>query len=104
MSGKPEWYRDAACLGLTDQFYPEARIGRSARCDDRVGKAKLICATCPCTHACLLFAYDNCEVDGVWGGVFWGNSKERRRARALIKAWVNKGKVPSHGISEAVEE
>ena len=56
------WRDDAACRGLdTDVFFPLT--------DEDAGPAKEICATCPVREACLEFALQTRQADGVWGGL-----------------------------------
>jgi hypothetical protein len=78
---------DAHCLGLTELFFPDVLIGRRPAnlYDVDVATAKMVCAGCPYTHACLLIAYRGAERFGVWGGVNWANASERRKARRLIR-------------------
>lgn len=77
------WQRDAACrkvvIGTPQRrvhaFFPER--GKPA------DEAKAVCATCPVWRACLEYALDRHEREGVWGGT---TEKQRRvilRARRL---------------------
>ena len=63
------WRQKAACRGLsTDIFYPVS--------DDDADEAKSICAVCPVREACLEWALDTREREGIWGGA---TERERRR-------------------------
>jgi WhiB family redox-sensing transcriptional regulator len=63
------WRQRAACRGADpDIFYPVS--------DEEAEDAKAICALCPVQRACLEWALNNRESDGVWGGA---TERERRR-------------------------
>jgi WhiB family redox-sensing transcriptional regulator len=63
------WRQRGACRGLDpDIFYPLA--------DEEAGEAKAVCAQCPVQKACLEFALDTREAEGIWGGT---TARERRR-------------------------
>lgn len=63
------WRTRAACHGLDPQvFYPET--------DDDAETAKAVCAECPVQGACLEYALNRREKEGVWGGC---TERERRR-------------------------
>lgn len=63
------WRSKGACQGLdTEIFYPDN--------DDYADIAKSVCADCVVRIACLHYALDNREHQGVWGGATAG---ERRR-------------------------
>ena len=65
------WRQRAACRGLsTDIFYPVS--------DEDAGEAKSICAICPVQEACLEWALDTREREGIWGG-----ATERQRRRLI---------------------
>jgi WhiB family redox-sensing transcriptional regulator len=65
------WRTDAACHGIDpDVFFPERGDAEGMRA------AKVICAGCPVRAACLDYALENHEREGVWGGTA---AKERRR-------------------------
>lgn len=69
----PEWTYSALCLQVdADLFYPEK--GGSTR------EAKRICASCPVRAECLVFALENVERFGIWGGL---SERERRRLAPL---------------------
>lgn len=56
---QPDWYRRAACLGLSDIFDDPAQVE----------SAKSICRTCPVRLDCLNYALAERETHGVWGGL-----------------------------------
>jgi WhiB family redox-sensing transcriptional regulator len=65
----PSWRTKAACQGLDPQiFYPET--------DEEAEKAKDVCGVCPVQGACLEYALNRREKEGVWGGC---TERERRR-------------------------
>ena len=63
------WRQRGACRGLEpDIFYPAT--------DEEAGPAKAVCGTCSVREACLEFALDTRENEGIWGGT---TERERRR-------------------------
>ena len=63
------WRTKAACHGLDPQiFYPET--------DEEAEQAKDVCNGCAVQGACLEYALNRREKDGVWGGC---TERERRR-------------------------
>ena len=72
------WREDAACLAVTDEvsFFPDP--------EDVMGisQAKAICATCPVADACLTWAVETNQSEGIWGG---HTPKERR---AIRRRWL----------------
>lgn len=63
------WRSKGACQGLdADIFYPDN--------DDHADIAKSVCAECAVRIACLDYAVENHEHQGVWGGA---TARERRR-------------------------
>jgi WhiB family redox-sensing transcriptional regulator len=63
------WRQRAACRGVDpDVFYPAT--------DEEAEEAKAVCAVCSVREACLEYALNNRERDGVWGGA---TERERRR-------------------------
>jgi WhiB family transcriptional regulator, redox-sensing transcriptional regulator len=81
---RTEWQDDAACRGAdTDVFFPAAEAD--------TGPARAICAACPVAEACLEYAIETRQPDGIWGGL---NADERhrllrRRQKAARKARAN---------------
>ncbi len=69
-----DWQDHAACKGTPPELmFPE-------RGDD-VQAAKAVCRTCPVCDACLIFALENGEQFGIWGGT---SERQRRRLRAAM--------------------
>jgi WhiB family redox-sensing transcriptional regulator len=68
------WRTDAACHGIDPDVFPERGDAAGMRA------AKAICAGCPVSAACLDYALENHEREGVWGGTA---AKERRRIHHL---------------------
>jgi WhiB family redox-sensing transcriptional regulator len=65
----PSWRNKAACHGLDPHtFYPET--------DEEAEAAKQVCSVCPVQMACLEYALQRREKEGVWGGC---TERERRR-------------------------
>ena len=63
------WRQFTSCLGADpDLFFPEDEEDAQA--------AKAICLLCPVRGACLEYALEYREKEGVWGGL---NTRERRR-------------------------
>jgi len=63
------WRINSACQGLDpDIFYPES--------EDNCEQATAICKSCHVRIACLNYALDTREKQGVWGGA---SARERRR-------------------------
>lgn len=63
------WMARARCRGTDPEiFHPVEEAD--------AGEAKEICAACPVREACLEFAIEMREKDGVWGGL---TADERRR-------------------------
>lgn len=67
------WHEDAACVGTDpDSFFPEPGPGIG---QDNAA-AKRVCARCPVRTACLAYALEHAEPEGIWGGL---TAPERRR-------------------------
>ncbi len=63
------WRVNSACQGLDpDIFYPES--------EDNCDEAIAICESCHVRIACLNYALETREKQGVWGGA---SARERRR-------------------------
>lgn len=63
------WRQRAACKGIDPEtFYPGT--------DEEADAAKSVCEQCSVREACLEWALDSRERDGVWGGA---TERERRR-------------------------
>lgn len=60
------WRRDAACRDEEPElFFPP---GRNDTARAQIEAAKSICAACPVRAACLRFALDTEQGEGIWGG------------------------------------
>ena len=71
VDGPPAFFTDAACRGAGPGVFFLER-GKSA------DAAKAICNRCTVVDACLAYAHDTHQADGVYGGM---TPVERRRAR-----------------------
>jgi WhiB family redox-sensing transcriptional regulator len=70
------WKDRAACQGLPDEYFfppPKVRILEATR---------RICAGCEVRAECLMYALNNCEDDGIWGGL---SETERRNLKRHSK-------------------
>lgn len=65
------WRLSGSCAstGNPDLWYSDNRR--------EIRQAQLICWGCPVLKECLIFAFENKETFGVWGGM---TAKERKRA------------------------
>lgn len=73
--GDDEWRKLSACSGTTtDTFFP-TKDNHSA-CSFQIAMSRLTCAVCPVRRECLIFALENTEQFGIWGGVV---ARERRK-------------------------
>ncbi len=60
-----DWTR-AACQNKDPElFFP---IGTEGAAAEQIAAAKFVCNTCPIQAACLVWALDTGQVDGIWGG------------------------------------
>lgn len=78
---QPQGFRLAACREVDPElwFPPPGRTGT------KIGKqAKAICAECPVRTACLQYALDSDQRDGIWGGMTERELAELRRARKRL--------------------
>lgn len=71
------WMNEVPCRGMGSgpTFFPD----RGESCEP----ARAICAACHCQARCLLYAIENREKFGVWGGT---SERERRRLRRDLAA------------------
>lgn len=92
---RPDWHEQAACAGADSEvFFPAGDKG-----DINYARARTICARCPVRETCLMFALENNEVHGFWGGL---NPRERRtekKRRGMTAPTGGRG--PSHGTQYA---
>lgn len=76
---KESWRDQAACRHVdANLFFP---VGTTGTAIDSIAAAKAVCGSCPARDACLQFALETKQEDGVWGGT---DEVERRRLR---RAW-----------------
>ncbi len=76
-----EWWDLAACRGAEPElFFPISATTASA---SAVERAKLVCASCPVRSACLSYALDHRQEQGIWGGT---TEDERRLVRRRMAA------------------
>lgn len=61
-----EWLRSAACADEDPElFFP---VGTTGPALQDVEAAKEVCARCPVSYQCLVWALDTGQTSGVWGG------------------------------------
>ena len=82
--GREDWRKEAACRFMNPSIFFKER-GESAR------DARSICATCPVSVDCLLWAVDTNEREGIWGGVALTPRRWLRRALLSAGVTLNKG-------------
>ena len=76
---EPSWHDFANCLGVDpDLFFPER--GASTK------EAKEVCRGCVVRGDCLVYALQNGEKFGIWGGMSERERRRIRRQRALARA------------------
>lgn len=63
------WQLDAACRGMPSSHFFHPWNERGTGREDRIRKAKLICADCPVIDPCRLHALQTLEMYGIWGGL-----------------------------------
>jgi hypothetical protein len=90
LSQEERWQLNAACLGLTDLFFPKGR-SETARREQELAKG--VCRGCEVRTHCFeaAFARDEPEM-GVWAGL---NEDERRSLDRSVRNVVAKLRVPS---------
>ena len=80
---QPQGFRLAACREVD----PELWFPPAGRRGSKIGKqAKAICAECPAKAACLQYALDTDQREGIWGGMTARERTELRRARKRLSA------------------
>lgn len=73
-----DWRTRAACRDTDpDLFFP---VGTAGPAIAQVARAKQVCESCPARAACLDWAIEHHEKDGIWGGL---EEAERHRERRL---------------------
>ena len=83
-----DWRDKRACRDVDpDVFYPEKVGSRNMRPTQfqiaKANVAKAICRECEVQEACLTWAIDAGEDDGVWGGMAEWERRSLRASRAL---------------------
>ncbi len=74
------WRNQAACRDTDpDLFFPIGSLGTAI---EQVEAAKSVCGVCPVQDACLRFALETNQYDGVWGG------KTEEERRKLRRSWL----------------
>ncbi|MFI8916523.1 WhiB family transcriptional regulator [Streptomyces sp. NPDC053513] len=79
-----DWRHNAVCREEDpDLFFPVGNTGPALL---QIAEAKAVCCRCPVMQACLRWALESGQDDGVWGGL----SEDERRAmkrRARRRSW-----------------
>lgn len=79
MVESPEWMTRAACYGSDPGlFFPAVAAG------PEVDAAKAVCADCSVRVDCLLYALNEGEEHGIWGGLDETERLQFRRGRARL--------------------
>ena len=78
------WRNEAACRGVDpDVFFGhEDERGNASTSRRRIERAKGICATCTVRTECLVYALENDERLGIWGGTTYVERRQIVRRRA----------------------
>ena len=63
-----DWMQAAACQGYEDLFFNEEDEPKGVR-RRKEAQAKRVCDACPVESRCRVFAFDDRELYGVWGGL-----------------------------------
>ncbi|WP_420120567.1 WhiB family transcriptional regulator [Nakamurella sp.] len=64
-----DWQAQASCRGMASSFFFHPWGERGPSRDQRVLRAKEVCASCPVIDACRQHALEVQEQYGVWGGL-----------------------------------
>ena len=64
-----DWQGEAACRGMASSFFFHPWGERGPSRDERVRRAKEVCADCPVIESCRRHALEVQEQYGVWGGL-----------------------------------
>lgn len=70
-----QWQINAACRGMPVSLFFHPWGERGTNREDRIERAKRVCAGCPVIDICRQHAFDVQEPYGVWGG----QSEDERR-------------------------
>lgn len=72
------WRDQASCRSIAqDLFFP---VGCKGDAVEQIEAAKAVCQSCPVRVACLQFALETNQEDGIWGGT---SEEERQRLRRV---------------------
>ena len=64
-----QWQINAACRGMPVSFFFHPWGERGSNREERIERAKRVCADCPVIDTCRRHALDVQEPYGVWGGL-----------------------------------
>ncbi|MFJ3222477.1 WhiB family transcriptional regulator [Streptomyces sp. NPDC086783] len=79
-----DWRESAACRTADpDLFFP---IGNTGPALLQIQEAKAVCRGCPVQDACLEWALDSEQTQGVWGGTSEDERRALRRRTATRRA------------------
>lgn len=96
---RAEWTARAACRDLDPNlFFP--RVGDEMKAVDYAPEARAACAGCPVAAECLMYALNNAERYGLWGGKTPLQRRSIRRrliAQGAIKPQPGRGAEPECG-------
>lgn len=85
-----DWRAQAACRSVdANLFFPS---GSTASVVAKIQAAKAFCRSCPVQRACLEFALETNQEDGVWGG------KDETERRRLRREWRQSGKLEGQRV------
>lgn len=95
-----DWREEAACKGRPARIWFPGAIpdGLRATAGDPYAYARSICAGCPAKDACLAYALETREPNGLWGGL---DPVERR---ALGRPAKPMRKDPAHGTAPGYKQ
>ena len=78
------WFENGMCKGQPQEWwYPKDMNSRESR--KLMVQAKILCGICKVREQCLLFALENEEVFGIWGGKTPVERGVSRRMRTIVK-------------------
>lgn len=80
---RAEWMGRAACRDLDPALFFPQRDENTDRGDNYAPEARAACAGCPVAAECLMYALNNAERHGLWGGK---SPKQRRTIRRQLIA------------------
>lgn len=75
-----------SCVGVRDVFFPPEGFEAPSQMHARIRRAQGICVRCDGQVECRMYAIENRERDGVWGGVDFSDGAKKRATRARLKA------------------